>query len=128
MARKKMVNSRASNGVLGVAASTAPALSREGLVIVGAQVHAVACPCVEVALGGYSAAAGPLALPVADVLSEGGCADNRGLVDLGVLPDVIDGAIASNGADFGALSGSGAVAGIFLDVVLNKRVLSPAVD
>jgi hypothetical protein len=88
----------------------------------------MASPGIKVALCGNSAAARPLALPVADVLSEGGSTDNRGLVDLGVLPDIVDGAVAGHRSDLGTLSGSSTIAGVLLDVVLDKRILSPAID
>jgi hypothetical protein len=101
----------ASDGVLGVTAGVTPALGGESLVVVGAELHAVGGPGVEVALGG-----------------EGGRADDGRLVDLGVLPDVVGGAVAGDGADLGALSGSSTVGGVLLDVVLDKRVLGPAVD
>ena len=94
----------------------------------GSQLEAQLCPSVEVALRGHSSAAGSLVDSVADVLREGGGADNGRLVDLGVLPDVVAGAIASHRADLSALSGAGAVAGVLLDVVLNERILSPAID
>jgi hypothetical protein len=118
----------AGDGVLGVAASVAPALGGESLVVVLAQVHAKLLPGVEVALGGDGAAAGPLALPVADVLGEGGSADDGRLVDLGVLPDVVDGAVAGDSAHLLSLSRARAVAGVLLDVVLDQGVLGPAVD
>jgi hypothetical protein len=119
---------RAADGVLGVTAGVAPALGGEGLVVVLTKVHAELLPCVEVARGGDGSRAGALALPVADVLGEGGGADNGRLVHLGVLPDVVDGAVAGDGAHLLALSGSSAVAGVLLDVVLDKRVLGPSVD
>jgi hypothetical protein len=83
------------------------------------QVHAVARPSIEVALGGDGSAAGPLLLPVADVLPEGRRALDRGLVDLLVLPDVVDGAVTGDSADLLALSRAGAVARVLLHVVLN---------
>jgi hypothetical protein len=119
---------RSADGVLGAAASIAPAFGREGLVVVLSQVHAELGPCIKVALGGDGTAAGSLLLPVADVLPEGGRALDRGLVDLLVLPDVVNGTVASDGADLLALSGAGTVAGEFLDVVLDQRVGGPAVD
>jgi hypothetical protein len=118
----------AGDGVLGVTASVAPALGGESLVVVLTQVHAELLPGVEVARSGDAAAAGPLALPVADVLGECGSTDNRRLVNLGVLPDVVDGAVAGDGAHLLALSGARAVAGVLLDIVLNQGVLGPAVD
>lgn len=87
--RPKRANLRASDGVLGVAGSIAPTLSGEGLVVVLAQVHAELGPSIEVALGGDSAAAGPLVHTVANVLGEGSGSDNGRLVDLSVLPDVV---------------------------------------
>ena len=93
-----------------------------------AQVHAELGPGVEVALGGDGAAAGPLVLPVGDVLPEGAGALDAGLVDLLVLPDVVHAAIAGHLADLLALSATGAVAGVLLDVVLDEGVGGPAVD
>lgn len=118
---------RAGNGVLGVTAGVAPALGGEGLVVVLAKVHAELGPGVEVALGGDGSAAGTLVDTVGDVLGEGGGADDRRLVHLGVLPDVVAGAIAGDGADLLALSGARTVGGVLLDVVLDKRVGGPAV-
>lgn len=92
------------------------------------QVHAELGPSVEVALGGNSAAAGPLVNTVADVLGEGGSSLDRRLVDLGVLPDVVDRAVASHLAHLGALGGTGAVGGVLLDVVLDQGTGGPAVD
>ena len=80
------------------------------------------------ALGGDSSATRALILPIADILSEGSRADNGGLVDLGVLPDVVDRAIANHGANLGALCRPCTVVGVLLDVVLNERVLGPAID
>jgi hypothetical protein len=95
---------------------------------VGAQVEAELLPGVEVAAGGDGAAAGALGLPVGDVLPEGGGALDGGLVDLLVLPDVVDGAVARHGADLLALRAAGAVGGVLLHVVLDERVGGPAVD
>jgi hypothetical protein len=119
---------RAADGVLGLATSVAPALGGQRLVVVLAEVHAELLPGVEVALGGDGAAAGALVHAVGDVLGEGGRADDGGLVDLGVLPDVVRRAVAGHGADLLALGGSRAVGGVLLDVVLDERVGGPAVD
>jgi hypothetical protein len=118
----------AGDSVLGVTSSVAPALGGESLVVVRTKRHPKFLPRVEVALGGDGTAAGPLALPVADVLREGGSADNGRLVGLGVLPDVVDGAVAGDGTHLLALSRASAVAGVLLDVVLDEWVLGPAVD
>lgn len=92
------------------------------------QVHAELLPGVEVARGGDGSAAGTLLLPVADVLPEGaGSLDGR-LVDLLVLPDVVNGAVAGDGAHLLALRAAGAVGGVLLDVVLDQGVGGPAVD
>jgi hypothetical protein len=119
---------RAGDGVLGVTASVAPALGGESLVVVGTKVHAELLPGVEVAGGGDGTAAGALLLAVADVLVEGGGTLDGRLVDLGVLPDVVDGAVAGDRAHLGALSRASTVAGVLLDVVLNKGVGGPSVD
>jgi hypothetical protein len=121
-------NLRASNSVLRLATSVTPALSGQSLVVVLTKLHAVAGPSVEVAGGGNSAGARALVNAVADVLGEGGGALDGGLVHLGVLPDVVDGAIAGDLAHLGALSGTSAVGGVLLDVVLDERVGGPAVD
>lgn len=94
----------------------------------GTQLHAVRGPGVEVALGGDGSAAGTLVTPVADVLPESGSASDGRLVDLLVLPDVVDGAVAGDLADLLALSRAGAVAGVLLDVVLDQGVGGPAVE
>jgi hypothetical protein len=88
----------------------------------------VGSPGVEVARSGDSTAASALVDAVADVLGEGGGTLDRGLVDLGVLPDVVDGAVAGDLAHLGALSRAGAVGGVLLDVVLNEGVGGPSVD
>jgi hypothetical protein len=118
----------AGDSVLGLATCVAPTLSGESLVVVLTKVHAELLPCVEVAGGGDASAAGTLVLPVADVLDESGSTNDGRLVGLGVLPDVVDGAVASDGAHFLALSGTSAVAGVLLDVVLNQGALGPSVD
>jgi hypothetical protein len=92
------------------------------------KVHAELSPGIEMALGGDGAAAGPLVLAVADVLGEGCRADDGWLVGLGVLPDVVGGAVASDGAHLLALRGTGTVGGVLLDVVLYEGVLGPAID
>lgn len=94
----------------------------------GTKVHTELSPGIKVALGGNSAAAGPLVDAVADVLGEsGGTLDGR-LVDLGVLPDVVDGAVAGDLAHLLALRRAAAVGRVFLHVVLDERVGRPAVD
>lgn len=77
---------------------------------------------------GHSSASGSLGLPVADVLPEGRCALDRGLVDLLVFPDIIHGSVASDRADLLSLSRPCTIAGVFLNVVLDQRVGGPAVD
>jgi hypothetical protein len=116
------------DGVLGVSGSVAPALGGEGLVVVGAEVHAELGPGVKVARGGDGAAAGALLLAVADVLPEGRGALDRGLVHLLVLPDVVGRAVAGDRAHLLALCGARTVARVLLDVVLDQRVGGPAVD
>lgn len=81
------------------------------------------------ALGGDGTAGGALADAVADVLDKGGRADDGGLVHLGVLPDVVDGAVAGDLAHLLALSGTRAVGGEVLDVVLDELATpGPAVE
>ena len=79
------------------------------------------------ALGRHSSTPRPLSLSVADVLSEGGRADNRWLVDLCMLPDIVRRTIAGHSSHLGALRRASAVACVLLDVVLDQRVLRPAV-
>lgn len=119
---------RSADSVLRAATGVAPALSGQGLVVVGSQVHAEGGPGIEVTAGGDGAAAGPLVLAVGDVLPEGGSALDRGLVDLLVLPDVVGGAVAGDGADLLALRAAGAVGGVLLHVVLDQGVGGPSVD
>ena len=121
-------NRLTANSVLGASSSVAPALGGESLVVVLAEVQAELSPSVKVALGGDGAAAGPLVLPVGDVLPEGALALDAGLVDLLVLPDVVDAAVARDAADLLALGAARTVAGVLLDVVLDERVGGPAVD
>lgn len=94
----------------------------------GTKVQAKLSPSVEVALGGNGSAAGALVHAVADVLREGGGTNDGRLVDLSVLPDVVGRAVAGDGADLLALSGASTIASVLLDVVLDKRVLGPAVN
>jgi len=118
---------RAGNGVLRLAAGIAPALGRQSLVAVGTQVQAKILPGVEMALRSNGSASWALVAAVADVLPEScGPGDGR-LVDLLVLPDVVDGAVTGHAADLLALSRAGSVAGVFLDVVLNQRTGGPTV-
>jgi len=119
---------RSGNGVLGGAAGVAPALGRESLVVVLAEVHAELSPSIEVALGGDGSAAGTLLLPVADVLPEGRSTLDRRLVHLLVLPDVVGGAVAGDGTHLLALGRASTIAGVLLNVVLNQRVGGPAID
>jgi len=81
-----------------------------------------------VAAGSDGSAARPLVLPVADVLPERARALDGRLVHLLVLPDVVDRAVASNGANLLSLSGTSAIAGVFLDVVFDQGISRPAVD
>ena len=92
------------------------------------EVHAELGPGVEVALGGDGSAAGTLVDTVGDVLGEGGRANDGRLVNLGVLPNVVAGAVAGDGADLLTLSGARSVGSVLLDVVLDKRVGGPAVS
>ncbi len=55
------------------------------------------------ARSGDGAAARPLIPAVVNVLPEIGGTRDRGLIDLLVLPDVVDGAVASDGAHLLAL-------------------------
>lgn len=92
------------------------------------EVQAKLSPRIEVALRRDGSASGPLGLPVANVLPEGRSSLNGRLVHLLVLPDVVDRAIAGDRPNLLALGRTGAVAGVFLDVVLDERVGGPAVD
>lgn len=118
---------RTSDGVLGVTSSIAPTLRGQGLVVVGTQIQAELSPCIEVALRSDGSTAGALALPVADILGESRRSNDGWLIHLGVLPDIVYGAITGDGADFLALSRASTVAGVLLDVVLDKGVRGPAV-
>ena len=90
------------------------------------QVHAELGPSVEVALGGNSAAAGPLVNTVADVLGEGGSSLDGRLVDLGVLADLVGRAIAGDAADgLGAADRARVVAVVLNDVVLYIEISLP---
>lgn len=80
------------------------------------------------ALRCHGAATWALRLSVRYVLPECAGSLDGGLVHLLVLPDIVDGAVTSNGADLCALSTAGAVGGVLLNVVFNERVCSPAVD
>lgn len=63
----------------------------------GTQVHPQTSPGLEVIRGG-DCAAGSLVLADGPILVEGGRADDRRLVDLLVLIDVVGGSIAGDGA------------------------------
>jgi hypothetical protein len=121
-------NLRTSNSVLGLATSVTPALGGQSLVVVLTKLHAMRGPSVEVAGGGNSTGARALVDAVGDVLIEGAGALDGGLVHLGVLPDVVDGAVAGDLAHLGALSRASPVGRVLLDVVLDERVGGPAVD
>lgn len=116
-----------ADGVLGVPARIPPALGRHSLVVMCAQVQASLGPRIEVVLGRNGSASRTLLLAHGDVLPEGAGALDRGLVDLLVLPNLVGGAVGSQGADLLALGGAVAVA-VFLDVVFDERVGGPAVD
>jgi hypothetical protein len=92
------------------------------------EVHALLSPGVEVARCSDSAATRTLVNAVADVLGEGAGSLDGGLVDLGVLPDVVDGAVAGDLAHLGALGRARAVGCVLLDVVLDEGVRGPSVD
>lgn len=92
------------------------------------QVQACLLPSREVISQGDCAAIGALVHTVGDVLPEGSRADNRGLVLLLVLPDLIGAAVAGEGPQLLALCGTLAVGGVLLHVVFDQWVLGPAVD
>ena len=92
------------------------------------QIQTQLLPSIEMTAGSDRSTARPLALPVANVLPERARALNGRLVHLLVLPDVVDGAVASNSANLLSLSGTSAIAGVFLDVVFDQRIGRPAVD
>lgn len=124
----RVVEILSAQGVLAATACIAPALRRQHLVVHRAQLQTQPRPCVKVRLGRNRAAAGARVAALRNVLRERRRAGNRRLVDLRVLPDIIDRAITLDGADLGALSGTLAVGGVLCDVVLDKRVARPAVD
>ena len=128
--KERTHNLSRGDSVLGLASSVAPALSRDGLVVhLVTKGHAELGPGVEVALGGDGTAVGALVDAVADVLDEGGRADDGGLVHLGVLPDVVDGAVAGDLAHLLALSGARAARGEVLDIVLDElAAFGPTVE
>lgn len=93
----------------------------------GSQVQTKLGPRVEVVLGSNSSTAGSGSPAVRDVLGESGGADNGRLVDLRVLPDVVRRPVALDRAHLGSLGRALAVGSVLLDVVLDQRVLGPAV-
>lgn len=80
------------------------------------------------ALRSDSSTARALALPVTDVLGEGGCSNDGWLVHLSVLPDIVDRTITGDRANFLALGRAGAVASVLLNIVLDERVGGPAIN
>lgn len=123
-----MLHLRTANGVIGVACSSAPTFCGKDLVIKGTQGQARCLPGIKVARGGDRAASRAGSASVGDELVEGGGASNRGLIDLLVLVDVVDRAVAGHSALEGALCRTLAVTGVLLDVVLDEWVASPSVD
>lgn len=82
----------------------------------GAQAHAQGSPGVEMVRCSDSSA-GPLALTDGPVLVEGCRADDRGLVDLLVLIDIIGRTVAGDSAHVGH-AGSGVVGSIAFENVV----------
>ena len=129
-----LLNPRLStrDGDLGVAAAEVTFGGNDLVVVVGAQVHAILPPSIEVASsadGAADAASGVL-LGVADrpELLEGLGTVDRGLVGTSGLEDVVAGTVAVDGT-LPLSSGRGVVGAVGLDdVVLDQGVASPAVD
>ena len=92
-----------------------------------AQVQAGCLPCRKVVGDRDSAAIGPLVDTVRNVLPESRRAHDGGLVDLLMLPDLVRAPVAGEGAELLTLRRSLAVRRVFLNVVLDQRVLGPAV-
>lgn len=80
------------------------------------------------ALCSDSSTAGALALPVTDVLGEGGSPNDGRLVHLSVLPDIVDRTITGDRANLLALGRAGAVASVLLNIVLHERVGGPSIN
>lgn len=93
----------------------------------GAELHALSSPCIEVGLHVDRAGA---ALVCADgpVLVEGLGAIDGGLVDALGLRDLVGGAVGGYGALDGGLRGGVVGAEVLDDVVFDQGVAGPAVD
>lgn len=79
-------------------------------------------------VGDGDGAAGTVGLANRKVLLKGGSALNRGLIDLLMSVDVVGRTVAGDGADLSETAAGVVVAEGFDDVVLDKRVLEPAID
>lgn len=91
-----------------------------------AQLQTALGPGIEVVAGG-DLATNASALANGPELREGGAADDRGLVDALALVDVVAATVALHGAT--ALPLAGVVGAVSIDdIVLNERVLCPAVE
>lgn len=107
------------------AAGSVISLRGKDLDIELAEVETVGLPGVEV-VGGCDYTAAGWVLTDRDILVEGGGTLDRGLVDLGVLVDVVVSSVAGDGAE--ERSGAVFLIPVLHDVVLDERVGGPAVD
>lgn len=102
-------------------------LSRDNLVVVGAEVHSMRSPSIEVVGGGHGTA-GTLAAADGPVLVEGRSALDGGLVDLLVLIDIVGGTVTGNSTLVGHARARVVGTVVLQDVVLDERASSPAVN
>jgi len=104
------------------------ALSSHNLVVPGrAQVHSSVLPCVEV-VGKGNGSSSALVLADRPELLEGCSTDDGWLVGTGGLQDVISRAIRGNRTLLLSTGGWVVCAEVLNNIVLDERVLSPAVD
>lgn len=104
------------------------ALSGDNLVVErGTQIHSKVRPSIEVVCSSDSAT-GASALADGPVLVEGGRAGHRGLINLLVLVDVVDGTVAGDSSLVGHCATGVVVAVVLEDVVLDQGTGGPTVD
>ena len=92
-----------------------------------AEVHTVRSPGAEV-VGSGDGTAGALVLANGPVLIESGGANDRRLVDLRVLVDIIVRTVTGQGAHMGHAVARVVASEVLQNVILNQRASSPAID
>ena len=93
----------------------------------GTKIHAEIRPSIEV-VGSSDSTTGASALADGPVLVEGSRAGDRGLVNLLVLVDIVNGAVTGDSSLVGHCATGVVVAVVLEDVVLDQGAGGPAID